>query len=229
MRGFHGDVMLSIKRGSVSPLMYAVYARLSKTLSAPETPPLACRPGCSHCCHAAVVQATAPEILYLVKGLAARRRGELGCPQPLNDGADDPQSSLAARPCAALRDDLCSVYGGRPLNCRTAVSTDAAACFRAFRQLAGGDIPTSIPYLLAKSGYYLALCGALRRAGLPYCSYDLNSGIRAALACPKAEQRWLSGDDLFEGRASSEPQDPFLIGANAEIYAAAFPSPLLVP
>lgn len=223
MRDFYSGVSIAIERKSIAPFMRSVYSSFGKAVAAAPRANIACFPGCSHCCHI-WVEATAAEILYAVKGIG-RRTSEaitrsLALPLTVSDTFAERAKIVA--PCPALMHELCSLYNRRPLSCRAAVSADPIACLGAFRYLSGGDIPTPVPHILAKTAHHIALSGALKHAGLSYLPYELNSGLRVALGTADAEQRWLAGEDIFEGAQAQYSSDPFLIPRNAQIYTAAF-------
>src|SRR5258706_11450503 len=69
MRVFHELVEASRARGSVSSLMHAVFEHFSRTANALGTIEIACRRGCSHCCHMSWIEANAPELVYIAKSL----------------------------------------------------------------------------------------------------------------------------------------------------------------
>jgi hypothetical protein len=120
-----------------------------------------------------------------------------------------------------LQDDACSVYAYRPNACRTAVSTDVAACRRVFHLGSDEEIPAPEPFLMSRSIYAIALACALRRVGLPYHAYDFNAGLARALDRDDAERAWLGGEDVFSG-VSHEPVDVFWEPTAQQLYRRAF-------
>lgn len=225
MRVLHALLEESRDAGTVAPLMGFFSDNLTAAERAGPRKAIACRIGCSHCCHA-WVSARAPEILFVKRAIGAKQREEVRAAVEeafaVTGTLDVAERSKIARPCPLLRDDRCQVYGARPATCRTAVSGDAAICAIAFRP--GADpigIPTPDFYIAMRSGYSLALAGALRRAGYPTLSYELNGGLRAALARPDAEAAWLAGEDVFSG-AAAEAADPFALPRNRRLYEEAW-------
>lgn len=90
--------------------------------------PIACRAGCSWCCHLPVM--TSPPEVRLAWA-HARRTLPPGTLEAIAREARELDVSVP-RPCPFLVDDRCSVYAARPLACRGWNSTDADACRRAY-------------------------------------------------------------------------------------------------
>jgi Fe-S-cluster containining protein len=85
---------------------------------------IACKKGCSYCCHMQViVTQMEADFIAVRSGVAAKRLAISGNPQ-----AESWISS--SRPCPFLRENQCSIYAYRPVNCRTHVSfeQDAQKC-----------------------------------------------------------------------------------------------------
>ena len=107
-----------------------------------ERDQIACREGCSYCCHMRVV-ATVPEIIalhdFIVAQLSASEIAELGrrivALDEATHGLSDEQWGVGHYPCPVLVDGFCSAYAARPLDCRGYNSTNVAACSDAARRL----------------------------------------------------------------------------------------------
>ena len=106
--------------------------------------------------------------------------------------------------------------------CRTASSFDAQICERSYSHLSGENIPTSGAFLTMRSGYCIAIAGALKAAGLIYQMYELNEALRVAVATPDAEQSWLRGEDVFEKVQRDPNPDIFTEPLAQQVYAEAF-------
>lgn len=168
-------------------------------------PALDCHKGCATCCTLRVT-ATAPEVFMLARfiravapGLArhgislrdqvARANGvTCGC------GEDD-RIALRER-CPFIAQGACVIYQVRPLACRGLASHDRKAC----AQAAAGRvdaIPYSEPHMRVRSLVQNAMQSALRDAGLPWASYELNHALLMALDDEDLEARWLQGEDVL--------------------------------
>lgn len=96
---------------------------------------LACRPGCSHCCHQRV-GVTVPEALAVASTLVATRtaaelrelRTRIERAYAATRGLTRDERNSPKHPCPLLEDGLCSIYEVRPLACRGVHSLDEQAC-----------------------------------------------------------------------------------------------------
>ena len=114
--------------GAPAKLAAVVHERVQPLLEdTPEAGQLACRRGCSHCCHYPV-GITFPEAMRLAD--AVRGRPELRQRILAADRALAAQSwrQLVGVPCPLLIDDACALHEARPMPCRALGSLDAAAC-----------------------------------------------------------------------------------------------------
>ncbi len=169
--------------------------------------PHACAAGCAYCCHL-TVEASAPEVFLIAAFLAhlpaerleavkARVRQTATAVRGLSPDA----RVRAAVPCALLEEGRCSVYGVRPLGCRSWNSRDARACAQVMEQ-GGGDLrpvqdqrPGGI-----ESGIRAGFAAALQEAGLPEDDTrrcELNTALQIALEDPSALSGWLGGTDTL--------------------------------
>lgn len=225
MRMLREKLCQSIRRGSVTPLMHFTYEHFEKSASQLSDGKMACRNGCSHCCNI-WTDAYAPEILFVAKQLPACD-GSQATASIKDTGEFSAKVSFKQRdklpiPCPLLIEDSCSVYGFRPLNCRTAVSLDADACRKAF--IEGHDIEIAIPPSWANLGqfYSMALKGAIFHAGLACEPYEWNSALKLASENSQLEQQWLSGKNVFGGAPIAAPRPPFTHPFWRSLYDRAF-------
>lgn len=225
MRALDEKLRSCVKRGSVTPLMEFVYASMSGGARLIADVTIACRRGCSHCCHS-WVDASPPEVLFAVKSIGAERRGavreavERMCGETGGKGFE--ARAAMVTPCPLLEDDACTVYESRPIVCRSAVSADAQACRSAYRELSGGSIPVPSVWRALGQAYAAALEGAILHSGLVPAAREWNESLRIALADPDAEARWLAGEDVFDGLPRASEASTFAAPAWATIYREAF-------
>jgi hypothetical protein len=227
MRVLHDRLEMSIRRRSVGPLMEFVYSNLSGGAKHLSETRVACSRGCAHCCNV-WVEASPPEVFYAVAAMGPELRVraadavEEACSQTA--GLPFETRDTMRVPCPLLVEDECGHYAGRPLACRTAVSTDADVCMRAYRLLSGEGIPVPALWGGLRQGYTVALEGALIRAGLAHRYREWNESLRVALSDPGAEARWFGGTDVFTAVPSTNAPSAFSHPDWRTLYTQAFGS-----
>jgi Fe-S-cluster containining protein len=105
--------------------------------------------------------------------------------------------------CPLLRDERCSVYEVRPLSCRGCNSYDARACERHYFT-GRGTLPIYNAQHEIHSSVLAGLVFGLRDAGLEAEPLELVAALRAALARPDLERRWLKGEAAWNGAHFAE-------------------------
>ena len=179
---------------------FALFETSAKTNTGAGNIEVACRKGCTYCCHLAV-NATVPEIL-LVAHAAATKRYFQDAPDRLErarSGSHVPPGERPGKklPCAILSDGACSVYAQRPTMCRVATSFDVADCIDEFE---GRDLNADmrVARLPLDMGFNVrtALLLALDLQGLDGALYDLAGGLVEAQD-PSVAARWLAGEKAF--------------------------------
>jgi len=181
-----------------------------ESISPPERP-LACKKGCTHCCHQAVLTDGATTLriaTYIQENFNPADRMLLDMRliayEEKVEGMTQSQRSLSQIPCPLLINGSCSVHPVRPLICRSFNSYDAESCKKQI--FSGGstsDIPSwNIPWLL---GIPLdnGLKDALIESGYTEGDLELGLALKAALDHPEAAERYLAGDRLFARAAWS--------------------------
>ena len=187
-----------------------------------DEPPLACHRGCATCCTLRVT-ATVPEVMLVARFLRAvqpalQARGidlvaQLREANTQTEGLDEARRVGLRQRCPFIAQGVCVIYQVRPLACRGHASHDVKACVDAARG-ARDEVPYSAGHHLVRALVQNALQSALREAGLPWGSVELNQGLLLALDTPESEARWLAGEDVLAAAAVHE--------VPAEEMAAAF-------
>jgi Fe-S-cluster containining protein len=175
------------------------------TADHPPGAPVACRAGCTHCCHL-YVSATAPELFALAERVrswpAVRQQAfqaRLDAAHGLAAGKGLEERAALALPCPVLGEDgLCAAYDARPLTCRAYASFDLDACAAAKGQ-AAPPRPIRVPRTPMRMRRFLLHCfrAALAERGMDAGSYELVAGLKAVLDTERAEARWLAGEDVL--------------------------------
>lgn len=170
-------------------------------------PAVACRAGCSHCCHHQFVTAIVPEVLRLAATIRATYSEErlaglqerIAAYLEIVRATPGPERlSTVKATCPILEEELCGAFEARPLACRRHNSVDVEACIR-YRSgerkvpaLANNEQIRVGQSLL--SGWALGL----RRLRLQEAIVELVPALDIALRNPDADERYLAGEPLFD-------------------------------
>jgi Fe-S-cluster containining protein len=160
---------------------------------------LACRTGCSFCCHQPVA-VTAPEAFYLAGVLVLRPEAAAAMAVMAARTADRraDQAGITWFPCPLLDGEgSCTAYRARPTACRAYVSINVEDCKANY--LAPGSVTVMEPqgYTPIKDRFRVMLLAAMRANGLPTHFYEMNAAVSVILATDNAEKRWLRGENIF--------------------------------
>jgi len=174
--------------------------------------------GCCHCCHQRV-ELTGPEVLLLCRWLRAYASEALlvriAETARALAGLSAREHHLCQVRCALLADDgTCTAYEARPMACRRAHSTDAAACAEARREPARETRIPEAPVLSWNlSSMVLGYYEGAAHAGLAPHMYELHAALVLALARP-AEDTLLGApeDPLASARTRSAEDLPDVLG-----------------
>lgn len=105
----------------------------------PQSPPVACKPGCSWCCYQ-LVPVSVPEVLQIAQFVqelppseAENISSRLRSLDKATRGLTSQQRVGIPKSCAYLQDDKCSIHPVRPLACAEFTSYDLRVCKRGKR------------------------------------------------------------------------------------------------
>jgi hypothetical protein len=226
MRAFRGRVDECRRIGSVSPLMEYAYANMAKGAALLADMPIACASGCSHCCHSPWVDARPPEVIFATKWMSDEQRrraaGALARSVGARHGKSLHERAEAAVACPLLQDHKCGIYDGRPVLCRSLVSTNAEICRRTYLEASGESFLSPATWRTLGAAYSVALEGALLDAGLASTSHSLADCLEIALQDSSAEAKWLAGQDVFQDAPRASETSNFDAPAWAYLYRQAF-------
>ena len=199
--------------------LQAACERARKQLElAMDTRTVACRRGCSHCCHGLRVEVLAPEALNIASHLRrSLDRAELvelsSALRARAQSARDMSSQeqwRAQTPCVFLdrASDSCTIYERRPIVCQFHHSLDRAQCERA-----ATDQDATIPRHAAAEDLYglaqAALLLSCEERGMDARSRELASAVELALGAHDVAERWASGEPVFDDAAFRPRDEPF--------------------
>jgi len=157
---------------------------------AADTNTLACKQGCSWCCHFSIdIRAIeAFNIVAFIKKNFSKEhikqiRMELEANRSLLSTLDDEQRMQKNVKCPFLADGSCSIYSARPQTCRNYHATDSAGCKQSFEQPENMDIAPEYAPITFQTGAAQvdAFAKAIKDAGYPTDVYELNSAVIAVL------------------------------------------------
>ena len=186
--------------------MYGRLAALQDEVFARKGLTMACRRGCSYCCHLRVeirphdafVLARHIETRFTAQQRAralAKLEANLARIAPLS-----PQQHIRAGiPCALLDDGVCSVYDARPVTCRKYHSLSVDVCRNAFEDTSApltGEIEDE-QVRLAGNAVALGYAKGLDDAGYDAALYELHYAVHKALTDPKTGKRYRRGKRAF--------------------------------
>lgn len=158
---------------------------------------LACKPGCSHCCHAPV-KALAPEVFKIAREIKKLDpESMLAITERLSDYLQQQSSSgmqwQTRPPCPFLQNNLCSIYAIRPAVCRRAHSLKLDPC-----ATSAPEIPQQLEIVLGAEALLQGTAAAYESRGLDAGYYDFCGALLLVLNDTSAEVRWLGGEAVFE-------------------------------
>lgn len=164
------------------------------------TAKIACRKGCTFCCHSQV-EVSIVEAIAIAHAIAGSPDLSAGVrtAAPKVRGLSALARMQAHIPCPLLRDGACSVYTDRPRSCRALTSYDVSACEDEFERPAAERAPRPTftwPRYVATaltSGVAMA-CSELK---LQSNTLELIAGVDTVLADQTAVARWLAGETVF--------------------------------
>ncbi|NHZ39993.1 YkgJ family cysteine cluster protein [Massilia aquatica] len=160
-----------------------------------------CTSGCNFCCSLRV-EVVPPEVFLIARELRKQPKqdfeiqlkkisAQASYANGLNMGRYD-------RPCALLKDGRCSVYDIRPSMCRKLNSLDVEACRRP-----GTDAPEDEQMVSNIAAIVVGANEGYGQAKFPNDSHELGQALWVALTDEKAEDRWFSGDTVFQALPDS--------------------------
>lgn len=186
----------------------------ARIAAAPDVGTLACRAGCTWCCHFSV-DVRAVEVFSILDFVErslppdekARIYSEVRANSAALKGMDDMERMRRNVKCPFLSAGRCSIYEARPQTCRNYHATDVAGCQQSFEDPDNLEIdPEFAPMLYQAGGAHVdAFTRAMREAGYDTNVYEMNSAIDTALSQSDARARFeskrrpfkkLAGDDV---------------------------------
>ena len=184
--------------------------------SAPDVGTLACRAGCTWCCHFSV-DVRAAEAFSIIDFVErtftpeqkARVYSEIRANSAALQNLDEFERMRRNVKCPFLSEGRCTIYTVRPQTCRNYHATSAAGCQQSYEDPDNLDIdPEFAPLVYQAGGAHVdAFTSALRAEGYDASVYEMNSALDAVLSEPDARKRFESKGLPF-GRVSGDDVPP---------------------
>lgn len=194
------------------------YGRIDSAISSAEAhshQQVACKAGCSYCCHLKI-EAFANEVLLIRQHVLTHFTPELTrlVMQQAQQNVQlakkmDRVTRLHTNmKCAFLQDNQCSIYPVRPTNCRTHHALDANVCKSSFEQPGAALTSPQVTLILAAgTGLHYGHVQAEKAKGMDTTSYDLSAAFLEAMRKPDAIQRLKAGKRVFSTGAQANQGD----------------------
>jgi|ERR1700733_1595311 len=189
----------------VASLNRQMEATIAHATGREGVPAIACRAGCSFCCHIPVEiaphEAVAlydhlqtklqPDVKAAVTERLLANRDRISTMTKAEHAATNVQ-------CAFLVDHKCSAYGSRPLACASHHSFDVSPCEESYKhpeipESEAAPIPKSYMLVCIDSGMKSGVLQALDAAKLNNETFELNTAVAALVKDPSSIRRWRSG------------------------------------
>ena len=174
----------------------------ARIAAAPDFGKLACRAGCTWCCHFSV-DVRAAEVFTILEFVEqsftpdekARVHAEVRANSAALNALGESQRATRNVKCPFLWEGSCTVYPVRPQTCRNYHATNVAGCRQSYEEPENLDIdPEFAPGVYQAGGAHVeAVSAAMRDAGYDVDAYELNCAFDAALSEPGARGRFESG------------------------------------
>jgi len=174
---------------------------------------VACRDGCSSCCHVPV-DVQAHEVLFAADHIQVHFSPEalaetvtrLGAHRGRVAAFAENEREASRQACALLLAGSCSIYAGRPQPCRAHHTSDAAVCAAHIADPTVRITEVYIPALRARMfAVMLGVDEAIEAAGYDERSYDFGSALHEALTNSLGLVRWLRHQSAFPDNCLSDP------------------------
>lgn len=156
---------------------------------------LACKTGCSWCCHFSidVRPVEALNIVdFVLRELPEADRQRIRSEAESNSAQLAPLNEIERMQrnvkCPFLSDGCCSIYAARPQTCRNYHATDAEGCRRSFERPDDLDIAPDYAPLVYQSGnaHVDAFAKVMQEAGYDVDAYEMNMALVRVLQAPES-------------------------------------------
>ena len=190
--------------------------------TASDAATLACKPGCSWCCHF-TIDLRPVEVFrildFVEHHLSAsdqqRVRREIAANSHTLHSLSELERMQRNIKCPFLADNRCTIYAARPQTCRNYHATDAAGCQKSFEEPDNLDIDPEFAPLVYQVGAANvdAFSRAMEDEGYDVTAYEMNAVLAVAMQQPAAtRQRFEAKQAAFVGLTGEEVAPELLEG-----------------
>lgn len=165
-----------------------------------------CKKGCNYCCTLRI-EAVPPEVFLIARHLRTLPSASLK--ELIAKLEEHSKSALGVLmeefflQCPLLEGGACSIYSIRPVMCRKYCSLDVAECMKP-----DVSAPENGELVAKASALIYGSTEAYGRARLPNRSHELGQALLLALTDGTIEQRWYSGESVFEPIPEQRHHEP---------------------
>lgn len=181
--------------------------------SAPDVGTLACRAGCTWCCHFSV-DVRPVEVFsildFVERTFTIEEKARVYAEARTNSAALKNLGGIERMRrnvrCPFLNEGRCTIYAARPQTCRNYHATNVAGCQQSYEDPDNLDIdPDFAPWVYQAGGAHVdAFSTALRDAGYDVNAYEFNSALDAAISEIDARKRFESRSAPFTSLGGEE-------------------------
>jgi Fe-S-cluster containining protein len=178
----------------------------ARIAAAPDVATLACRAGCSWCCHF-TVDVRAAEVFRILDFVEqsftpeekARVHAEIRANSAALRKLEERERVTRNLKCPFLNEGRCTIYAARPQTCRNYHATNEAGCRQSYEEPDNLDIDPEFAPGVYQAGvaHVEAVSAAICDAGYDVKAYELNCALDAAFSEPGARERFESGLEPF--------------------------------
>jgi len=185
----------------------------ARIASAPDVGTLACRAGCTWCCHF-TVDVRPVEVFSILDFVErtftieekARVYAEVRANSMALSNLGEGERMKRNVKCPFLNGGRCTIYTVRPQTCRNYHATNVAGCQQSYEDPDNLDIdPDFAPWVYqAGTAHVDAFSTAMRDAGYDVRAYELNCALDAARSEPAARERFEAGLPPFNNLSGED-------------------------
>jgi Fe-S-cluster containining protein len=201
------------QRGALAALEPSQTRHDQRIAAAADVGTLACRAGCTWCCHFSI-DVRPVEVFgildFVERSFTAEQKTRVHAQIRTNSaalqGLDDEARATRNIQCPFLQESCCTIYPVRPQSCRNYHATDVAGCRQSYEEPGNLEIDPDFAPVVYQAGaaHVEAFSSAMHDAGFDVRAYEFNAALEAAWSDPAARARFAAGARPFIGLDGDE-------------------------